>query len=328
MIADLATSPRLFVTGGTGFFGKALLRHWHDLFCQKKPIPSVTLLTRSIEKFRANFPLVDEIPWVSFHEGDICRQESLPQSSRFDWVLHAATDSTNGPKLKPRERFDQIVSGTKNVLDLAARSGTKRFLLTSSGGVYGPQPNDMDFIPESFLGMPDPLEPENAYSVGKRMAEHLGALHASEYGFDFVVARCFSFIGRDLPLDVHFAIGNFIRDALDVKKREIVIQGCGNDIRSYLDQRELAYWLYEIMKRGIHGQTYNVGSDKGMSLLEAAYKVREVLAPEKHVVVKGVSSIGNARRVYLPNVDKISRDLGLRQSIDIEESIKIFLQNA
>lgn len=318
-MVDLATGPSLFVTGGTGFFGKALLRHWHQQFSQGNVVPQVTLLTRSIEKFRSDFPLADEMPWVSCHEGDICRQETLPQSSQFDWVLHAATDSTNGPKLTPKERFDQIVSGTKNVLDLAVRSGTKRFLLTSSGGVYGPQPPEMDFIPESYLGMPDPLEPEHAYSVGKRMAEHLGALYASEYGFDFVVARCFAFIGRDLPLDVHFAIGNFIRDAL--KSEKIVVKGTGEAVRSYLDQRDLAEWLMKIMVDGKNGEAYNVGSDQAISIKELAYKVRDLLSPQKEVRIEGSSTASSFRNVYLPDIRKSKRDLGVMVRYPLDNAI-------
>lgn len=318
-MVDLATGPSLFVTGGTGFFGKALLRHWHEQFSQGNVVPKVTLLTRSIEKFRSDFPLADEMPWVSCHEGDICRQETLPQSTQFDWVLHAATDSTNGPKLKPKERFNQIVSGTKNVLNLAVRSGTKRFLLTSSGGVYGPQPNDMDFIPESFLGMPDPLEPEHAYSVGKRMAEHLGALYASEYGFDFVVARCFAFIGRDLPLDVHFAIGNFIRDALTSEK--IIVKGTGEAVRSYLDQRDLAEWLMKIMSDGKNGEAYNVGSDQAISIKDLAYKVRDLLSPEKEVAIEGRATASSFRNVYLPDIRKAKRELGVTVRYPLDHAI-------
>lgn len=318
-MVDLVTGQRLFVTGGTGFFGKALLRHWHERFNEQKTTPQVTLLTRSVDSFRDNFPLVNEMPWVSFHEGDICKQNTLPQHSQFDWVLHAATDSTNGPKLRPKERFDQIVDGTKNVLDLAARSGAKRFLLTSSGGVYGPQPSDMDFMPESYLGMADPLEPENAYSVGKRMAEHLGALYAREHGFDFVVARCFAFIGRDLPLDVHFAIGNFIRDALNGEK--IVVNGTGEAVRSYLDQRDLAEWLMKIMVDGKSGEAYNVGSDQAISIKALAYKVRDLLSPEKEVRVNGCAAATSFRNVYLPDIRKSKRELGVTVRYPLDHAI-------
>ena len=165
----------------------------------------------------------------------------------FTHVLHAAADSTLGPQRSPLQRYDQIVDGTRNLLDFAVACGVQRFLLTSSGGVYGPQPEDMAKIPEDWLGMPDPLNPANAYGVGKRAAEHLCALYHATHGIDTVIARCFAFVGEDLPLDVHFAIGNFIRDALWAE--EIIVGGDGTPLRSYLDQRDLAQWLFDLASR-------------------------------------------------------------------------------
>lgn len=63
---------------------------------------------------------------------------SLPTGEKFKDVLHAATDSTMGPTLSPRMRYQQIYDGTRNVLDLAVSSGAKRFLLTSSEAICGP----------------------------------------------------------------------------------------------------------------------------------------------------------------------------------------------
>ena len=204
----------LLLTGGTGFFGKALLRHWRATHDSGGWGPQVTVLSRRPEIFLAQHPEFSHQPWLRFHAGDILEPATLPASAGFTHLLHAAADSTLGPQLTPLQRYTQIVDGTRHLLDYAVSQGIARFLLVSSGGVYGPQPLELAQIPESYHAMPDPLQAEHAYSVAKRCAEHLCALYGLQHGVQTVVARCFAFVGRDLPLDAHFAIGNFIRDAL------------------------------------------------------------------------------------------------------------------
>ena len=104
------------------------------------------------------------------------------------------------------QRYDQIVEGTRNVLDFAISCNARRFLLISSGGVYGPQPAELEQIPEDYHAMSDPLDSGNVYSVAKSASEHLCALYNETYGLHTVIARCFPFVGKDLPLDAHFAI--------------------------------------------------------------------------------------------------------------------------
>ncbi len=309
-----------FVTGGTGFFGKALLRHWYsDQGRDEKP-SHLTLLSRSPENFNSSNPDLASLTGVNFHFGDISNPESLPNNPRFDGIIHAATDSTHGAALSPLFRYDQIVDGTRHLLDFAVASGAKRFLLASSGGVYGPQPTDMERIPEDYTGMPDPLHASNAYSVGKRAAEHLCALYADKYGLEIIIARCFAFLGEDLPLDVHFAIGNFIRDALWAN--EITVNGDGSPLRSYLDQRDLACWLTKLLHFGRQGEAYNVGSGVAISIAELAYLVRDIVSPSKPVRILGKPVDNTVRNRYIPDVSKIKNELGLLATISLEQSIR------
>ncbi len=321
MKSELVNSHRLFLTGGTGFFGRALLRHLNDLD-QKGVNPyQVTVMTRSTKNFLDEYPEFAGLSWLSFHNGDILvGSEAFPKDCTYTYVLHAAADSTLGPKMRPLERFDQIVIGTRNVLDFAVRAGTTRFLLTSSGGVYGAQPPDLDAIPESYQGMPDPLIAGNAYSVAKRQAEHLCALYADNSALEVVVARCFAFVGRDLPLDVHFAIGNFIRDALCGD--DIVVNGDGSPVRSYLDQDDLAHWLLTLLARGRSGEAYNVGSDEAITIAELAELVRLLVAPASEVRLLGKPGADTAiRNRYLPSIEKAKNEFGLRVTTSLEDAI-------
>ena len=294
----------MLLTGGTGFFGKALLRHW-----QAAPVaPRVTVLSRDPEGFLASHPEFAALPWLHFHAGDILNPASLPATASFTHLLHAAADSTLGPRLTPLQRYTQIVDGTRHLLAYAVAHDIPRFLLTSSGGVYGAQPPEMTHMPEDHHGMPDPQDARNAYGVAKRCAEHLCTLYAQQHGLQTVAARCFAFVGRDLPLHVHFAIGNFIRDALD--RPQITVNGDGTPVRSYMDQRDLARWLEALLQGGRAGQAYNVGSDAALTIAELAHQVRDLLAPGKPVHI-AAQDAGGPRSRYVPCIAKARAELGL-----------------
>jgi dTDP-glucose 4,6-dehydratase len=311
----------LLLTGGTGFFGKSLLRYLMKESDNGRSVPIVTIISRNPEIFCSSYPEFARLSWLTLIKGDITIPETLPSHIRFTHVLHAATDSTNGPMLKPLQRYNQIVDGTRNVLDLALRAGATRFLLTSSGGVYGPQPEGMERIPEEYNGMPDPLNPNHAYSVSKRTAEHLCSLYSDAYGIDVVVARCFAFIGQDLPLDAHFAIGNFIADA--IVGRQISIKGDGLPIRSYLDQSDLAIWLLTILEYGRSLRAYNVGSDEAISIKELANMVIEVINPKLSVrVLNDHLCKENFRNRYVPDILRAKTELGLNVTVSLYDAIK------
>jgi dTDP-glucose 4,6-dehydratase len=312
---------KIFLTGGTGFFGKALLRYFKTCFLNNYThAPElVVVMSRNPTKFLENNPEFNGIDWLKFHKGNILDTKSFPNEHKLTHVIHAAADSTEAHKLQNIERFYQIVDGTRNVLDYAVKKGIKRFLLTSSGAVYGKQPNDIDLLPEAYLGMPDPLDPSNTYGVAKRMAEHLCVLYSEKFNLHTLVARCFAFTGQDLPLDAHFAIGNFIRDALI--KDSIIISGDGKPLRSYLHQNDLAQWLLTILMQGRNCEAYNVGSDQAITILELATLIRNELAPQKEIIValKNISNIPGHR--YVPNIDKAKYELDLIVSVPLIEAI-------
>ena len=161
----------------------------------------------------------------------------------------------------------------------------------------------------------------SAYSQGKRAAEHLAALYSDRYGLEVTVARCFSFVGRDLPLEAHFAIGNFIHDALNGKN--IFVKGDGSPVRSYMDQRDLAAWLERILVFADPGSVYNVGSDEALSIADLATTVRDILAPERDVIFGNAAGYPN-RNIYVPNIKRAREDLGLSVSVGLNDAISAF----
>lgn len=314
----LDDSAHVMLTGGTGFFGKALLRHWSDQQRAGCGVPRVTVLSRSPTKFLTSHPHFADLAWLDWVKADIMDVDSLPKQKRFSHVLHAAADSTLGPLLTPRQKFAQIVDGTRNVLDCALRCGAKRFLLTSSGAVYGQQPPDCPELPEDWRGAPDAMNPAHAYGEAKRAAENMCATYGYEFGLETIVARCFAFVGPDLPLDAHFAIGNFIHDAL--YSEAITIQGDGSPVRSYLDQSDLSRWLPVLLSQARGGQAYNVGSNEAISLNELASLVRDLLAPQKTIHIQN-NAPASPRSRYVPSIDKAFNELGLGVTVTLAQAI-------
>lgn len=312
---------KLLLTGGTGFFGRALLRNHIGHKYRRAEPASIHILSRDPKHFLAVFPEFSNQADLQFLQGDICQAETLPHGEKYSHVLHAATDSTVGPRMQALDLYRQIVDGTRNLLDLATQCGAQRFLLTSSGAVYGPQPVDLAAFPETWLGGPNSMHPGQAYGMGKRAAEHLCALYTETYGLETVIARCFAFVGPDLPLDVHFAIGNFIRDALWADA--IQVHGDGTPLRSYMDQNDLSHWLFTLLDRGRSGQAYNVGSPQAISIAALAELVRDTLAPGKPVLISGQSTPQYQRNLYIPDVHKACTELGLELQIPLREAIAL-----
>lgn len=311
----------LLITGGTGFFGRALLRHIDSVkrTTNSLPFDRITVMSRSPESFLLKYPALANLSWLNWHKGDVLIPSTLPNKANFHYILHAASDSTHSAALTSVDTYRQIVEGTENMLKFSSTNGVQRFLFASSGAAYGIQPEEIAAIPETFNGMPDPLNPLNAYGVAKRQAENLCANYGHLYGIETVIARCFAFVGEDLPWNSHFAIGNFIRDAIE--RPEIIVNGNGKPIRTYMYQDELAHWLLTMLQFGAAGNAYNIGSDVAISIEEIAYLVRDILASDKKVHLK--NNYNNYRNLYVPSIDKAKKELDLKVRISLEEAIRL-----
>jgi dTDP-glucose 4,6-dehydratase len=310
---------RIFVTGGTGFVGSWLLETFAWACDRLLLDASMTVLTRSPEAFHARAPHLASHPAIRLLRGDV-RTFAFPEGS-FSHVIHGATAASERlNRDQPQEMLETIVDGTRHTLDMAVAAGARRFLLLSSGAVYGAQPPEIAHLPETYLGGPDPADPRSAYAEGKRLAELLCTLYSHNHHLGCLLARCFAFVGPYQPLDAHFAIGNFIGDSM--ARRPIEIRGDGTPLRSYLYAADLAIWLWTILARGESCRPYNVGSDRELSIRELAATVATALAVPNRVRVAGVPHPGAASERYVPSTARARRELGLDRWIGIDDAIR------
>lgn len=325
-IFDRATSvwealrgARIFITGGTGFYGTWLLESlvWAELRLQLGL--EIVVLSRNPERLFSINSFLQNQPFLSSINGDI-RNFPFPEG-KFSHVIHAATEASEKlNKDNPLLMIDTIVEGTRRALDFAVQAGAQHFLHASSGAVYGDLLASLGPVREDYKGGPDISQPKWAYGEGKRLAELLCCIYRERHQISVTNARCFATIGPGLPLETHFAIGNFIADAL--AGRDIIVKGDGTPIRSYIDVADLTVWLWHILVFGKAGNAYNVGSEKGYSIGEIAYKVRDTLAPNQEVKILGQAIAQQLASIYVPSTLKAREELGLALTMPLEQSIR------
>jgi dTDP-glucose 4,6-dehydratase len=313
---DELRGARLFVSGGTGFFGgwmvESLLHAQDRLALGAEAI----VLTRGPKAFEERVPHLASHPAVRVHEGDV-RDFAFPDGP-VSHILHLATES--GPGFTPAASFATAVHGTERVLELARGRGARSLLLASSGAVYGPQPPHLDRLDEDYAGAPRPEDPTSGYAQGKRAAEHLCAIEASTSGLEVKIARCFAFVGPLLPLEANFAIGNFIRDAL--AGEPIHVNGDGTARRTYLYAADLAIWLWTILFRGRSGRPFNVGAEDDLSISELAGYVADVVRPGLPVEVTASPTPGRLPARYVPSTDRARNELGVTPTFGLDDGIR------
>mgnify|MGYP006163506731 CR=1 FL=1 len=306
----------LLIIGGSGFFGKSILDSYKRKLLRPWKIDKIIIMSRDPQQLSKKYPeLITD--GVEFFAGDISTVDYLPKA---DFIIHAAA-STDASRylLHNQEEKENIISGTLNYCRLAKEFHKKSHIIfCSSGAVYGYQPESLKFLREdSVLGDVLKLDDmKRSYAYAKRDSETV-IQKLGEENINIAIARCFSFVGKYLPRNQHFAIGNFIDNGtngneIEVKSEKLVY-------RSYMYADDLVDWLLAIaVTANPKCPTYNVGSDKEIEIRELANINSQIF----NVNIKTVEINKNATvDRYIPSIEKAKKELGLRNNYGLKESI-------
>jgi dTDP-glucose 4,6-dehydratase len=315
-LEEIVNKP-LVITGASGFVGTWLTLSWVAAHKKFSGRGQLLITSRNPQSLIPLVKVIDPRSPVSAVASDI-RNLHIPSDFRNGNLIHAATPASAALNSSdPAAMLKVIIEGQERVLAEAIRMNSK-VLFLSSGAVYGRQPLEVERLTETWEGAPPISDSNSAYHEGKRVAELMGNIAATKQGLHFVTARLFAFIAPFLPLDAHFAAGNFIRDALT--STEINIQSGGGSLRSYLYATDLCKSLWALTTRGLNMNAYNVGSDREVSITDLANAVALIGNPSIVIQQHGVNTVSNTTR-YVPSVNKIEQGLGMKNTISLEDCI-------
>lgn len=301
--SEIFRGKTILITGGTGFFGVWMLSALAAIKKRLEGDMRIVALSRDPHKFLARHTQSDLALGVEFITGDV--KDFLLGDVRPDYLIHMAT--TNAEETFAGEdqlkKLETLYLGTKNVLEQCGPK-LEKVLFTSSGVAYGNSKSGV--FSESDNTAPDTGDIGSALALGKMTAEYLVVYYAKKFGYTYSVARCFAFSGQYLPLDIHYAFGNFIMDVLE--GREVLVRGDGLERRSYLYVGDAVAWLLRLLAEPANGM-YNVGSEGTISIADLALKVASRSKRNAgFVVLSENQDTGNFRRMsYIPSTRKITQ---------------------
>jgi len=307
----------LLIIGGTGFFGKSILDCYKRGLLHPWDVNRVIVMSRNSDNFKFNYPELMS-NGVELLNGDITTINSLPDA---DYVIHAAasTDASLYLSHKKKEKKN-IIRGTLNYCQLATEfHKNSKIVFCSSGAVYGYQPEQVKHLTEdmAFGDIESLDEVKKSYAYAKRDSE-FSMQELGRVGLNVSIARCFSFIGKYLPKDQHFAIGNFIADG--IAGRDINIKADRKVYRSYMYADDLVRWLMTLAENANPKcPIYNVASDEEVEIKELA----DIVANIFNVGVQSLENNATHIDRYIPSVGKANNELGLCSDYELNEAIII-----
>ncbi len=265
---------RLLVTGGAGFIGSAVVRHF---VAQGHEVATIDKLTYAANM--ANLDPVAGAPNHSFHQVDICDRPALHAvvtGFAPDAIMHLAAESHVDRSIEnPLAFIDTNVVGTVNLLQVAladwearGRPESFRFHHISTDEVYG----DLDFDDTRFTET-TPYAPSSPYSASKASSDFMVAAWHRTFGLPVVISNCSNNYGPYQHPEK--LIPHMILSAL--AGRTLPVYGTGRNVRDWLHVEDHVTALERVLTRGRLGERYNIGGDAEWANIDVVRLICELL---------------------------------------------------
>lgn len=241
------------VTGSGGLIGTYLMYALDAINRQLYPKMQLIALCRNPESTRARLSAIENLRCLEY---DACLPLKVP--FRADYIFHAASNAHPlAFSTDPVGTMQANILGTMNLLELI-RQSSGRFILFSTGEIYGEKPELTEGFDEHSFGSVDPMSPRACYPESKRTAETLCAAYAQQYGVDALAARLTYVYGATITEQNSRADAQFLRKALSGE--DIVLKSTGSQIRSYCYAADAVSALLTLMLRGETATAYNIAN--------------------------------------------------------------------